>query len=1355
MEYYLGLDMGTNSVGWAVTDRQYHILRAKGKDLWGIREFDEACSAEDRRATRTSRRRWQREKARIGLLQDYFKDEIDKVDPSFYQRLDNSFFKIEDKDSEVQYRNILFNDQNFTDADYNRQYPTVFHLRCELIKDPSPHDVRLVYLAALNIFKHRGNFLNPSLSVSGTQIDLTETYSVFRNMLNTYTEIQFPNAFDETLFRSIMCSRRIGRTQRFEALKQFFGVEKAEKQKLEILRALAGLKSSAAKLFSIETEEKLEFCFSDAGYDEKLSELEAAIGDDDSSILGSMKQIFDACAWDTIMDGYQYLSEARIASYDKHKKDLKVLKSVFRKYKTPEDYDRFFRSDADGSYGDYVGSYNSGEKHRRRGSKHTAEDFYSAVKKVLKDCSQDDENVRYILSEIELGTFMPKQLTASNGIIPFQAHYKELKAILENASGYLQFLNNINPESGLTKKEEILRIFSFKIPYYIGPLTEQSKKNGGNGWVIRKEAGPVRPWNLDKKVDIAATSEEFIQRMVRRCTYMAGEKVLPKASLAYERFSLLNELNNIRIDGERLDTSLKQEIYEELFLGGKGVTRKRLASYLAGRGLIENENQISGIDERIHGQLASYCRFYNIFGDELKKDSCREMVEDIIYLSTIFGDEKKFLREKLNKKYGDRLDRNTMKRILALKFTDWGKLSRAFLNLQGVQHGANECMTLSEALWRTPYNIMELINSDEFSFKENLSREINNQLGVLQDVTFDDLDEMYFSAPVKRMVWQTLLVMKELEKVLGAAPSRVFVEFTREHQESKRTVSRKQQFLKLFQGSEFEQEWKDLIERSEENGTIRSKKMYLYLHQKGIDLYTGQPIALEDLFDSGRYDIDHIYPQSLTKDDNLDNNMVLTDKTVNNRKQDNYPLPGEMRRKMQGLWFSLHQSHFINDEKYKRLTGTEPLTDDQLAGFIARQLVETSQGTKAVADILKCVLPADSKVIYSKAHTVSDFRNQYGLVKSRAVNDLHHAHDAYLNIVVGNSYYVKFTDSPYRYIKERYSKGRDRYNLPRLFETDISNGKETAWIGSGKQNGNSENMKPEKGTIVTVRKMLSRPSPLMTRLTFTGHGGLTNQTIYSAEKSKPQIYLPLKGTDARYDVTKYGGVTSASTAYFILVESVKGKKKIRTLEAIPIYVASQVEKDSSVLEKYCKDFLKIEKPVIVLRKIKLQSLVKWNGYFLNINGKYDDSRISVRNATQMLLSQESVKYIKKLEKYSEKRELDTAITEEHNLELYDELTMKHTDGIFSRRPNPIGDVLTKDRPVFEALSVTDQITALLEIIKTTAIVVGGQADLTLIGEKKGSGRMKIPKTISSASEMKLYYQSITGLFCEVVDLLKI
>ena len=60
-EYFLGLDMGTSSVGWAVTNTKYELLRKKGKDMWGIREFEEANPAAERRSHRVNRRRRQRQ----------------------------------------------------------------------------------------------------------------------------------------------------------------------------------------------------------------------------------------------------------------------------------------------------------------------------------------------------------------------------------------------------------------------------------------------------------------------------------------------------------------------------------------------------------------------------------------------------------------------------------------------------------------------------------------------------------------------------------------------------------------------------------------------------------------------------------------------------------------------------------------------------------------------------------------------------------------------------------------------------------------------------------------------------------------------------------------------------------------------------------------------------------------------------------------------------------------------------------------------------------------------------------------------------------------------------------------------
>ena len=82
--YYLGLDVGTSSVGWAVTDTEYNVLKFKGKSMWGARLFDEASTAEDRRTHRGNRRRLARRKYRLLLLEQLFEKEIRKIDDNFF-----------------------------------------------------------------------------------------------------------------------------------------------------------------------------------------------------------------------------------------------------------------------------------------------------------------------------------------------------------------------------------------------------------------------------------------------------------------------------------------------------------------------------------------------------------------------------------------------------------------------------------------------------------------------------------------------------------------------------------------------------------------------------------------------------------------------------------------------------------------------------------------------------------------------------------------------------------------------------------------------------------------------------------------------------------------------------------------------------------------------------------------------------------------------------------------------------------------------------------------------------------------------------------------------------------------------
>lgn len=75
-------------------------------------------------------------------------------------------------------------------------------------------------------------------------------------------------------------------------------------------------------------------------------------------------------------------------------------------------------------------------------------------------------------------------------------------------------------------------------------------------------------------------------------------------------------------------------------------------------------------------------------------------------------------------------------------------------------------------------------------------------------------------------------------------------------------------------------------------------------------------------------------------------------------------------------------------------------------------------------------------------------------------------------------------------------------------------------------------------------------------------------------------------------------------------------------------------------------------------------------------------RLSVRNAVNLCLKNEWIKYISKLEKVKEKDAVDEIITKEKNEVLYSELIQKFKHGIFSKRPNPVEDKLEKGSEKF-------------------------------------------------------------------------
>ena len=151
---YWGLDIGTDSIGYAVTDNQYKLCKFHGDDAWGSHVFDSAALCDERRGFRSARRRLDRRQQRVKLLQEIFAKEITNIDPRFFMRLSESYRWRDDTDD----RYIYFNEEGYTDVQYMRDYPTIHHLICELMENEEEHDIRLVYLACAWLIAHRGHF---------------------------------------------------------------------------------------------------------------------------------------------------------------------------------------------------------------------------------------------------------------------------------------------------------------------------------------------------------------------------------------------------------------------------------------------------------------------------------------------------------------------------------------------------------------------------------------------------------------------------------------------------------------------------------------------------------------------------------------------------------------------------------------------------------------------------------------------------------------------------------------------------------------------------------------------------------------------------------------------------------------------------------------------------------------------------------------------------------------------------------------------------------------------------------------------------------------------------------------------
>lgn len=1145
-DYLVGIDLGTNSLGWAVTDLDFNLVKIDGKELWGSRLFPEASDAKNRRSRRTSRKRLARRRYRIVMLRELFAHEIDKVDPGFFERLDmSSFYEWHDpiaKDRPIK-KNSLFDDPGFTDKDYKKKYPTIYHLRRDLCNSTDRFDIRLVYLALHHLIKYRGNFLDPNElgddgSDSFKSIDAEDIKGAFDRIDEAIRASLDDDALEEADEYCFNVDKEKAESV-LKIIKSVFGFtdtkdqltkalfsdrKKPNKQQTAIIKLISGGKVKAVDVFNdadFSDDDLKDLELDD--WDDKIEDKIDGMDEDESSILLNSKIVYDAHEFLHILGDNSSISDAMIARYETHKKQLGSflgkaskdgeihgLKDYVKRY-NPDCYKDIFgvtsAKDKIHNYTNYV-KHNlvDGVKQARYPNlKFSAKDFYkfldsklnisgtvSSLKKKIEnselqgsELEEAQKRLKYlenIQSLMEKDEFLPKLRTSENGVIKHQFHEAELLKIIKNQGKYYPFLLDKDDEGNY----KILDIFLFKIPYYIGPL--DNNENNKNSWARKNPlwAGKnekITPWNFMKYIDEESTAAEFIKRMQSSCSYLIGAKnLLPRKSLLFTEYTVLNEINKLQLVDSRNDEGryLNQEEKEALLslYKEKGKPSKKelqekcneFKDFIPGMKLMvvstaDGTAHFSELtNEYLRSDMKPWADFQRILGRKLRNPESENEIESLIETVTTFEDSK--IRAKTINKICDaseelkKLTPEQRREICNLSYKGWATLSRDLLTKHFcMPDGTFNEHTVIEEMRKVhtrelkngkteifSQNFMEVINDPEYRFKDGIDEE-NEDAGKNISDYKAFVKESYGSPMIKRSIVQGMKVIKELQDILDkdsrsrghvAVIKRIYVESPRESnslllRKKKKKVpdSRFKHLLAMYENAatktanesnEYIKSWlsqknKELNKYKDDPQKLDQKKLLHYFLQLGKDVYTGENIDLATLLTKDSiYDLDHIIPRAKCKDDSIEN-MVLVSKAKNNDKSDYYPIPkGIITEKGRKVINSLRALGLMSETQYKRLTRqpSKPLTEEELMGFVNRQLVSTAQSCKALKDVILFDYRKSDRevpdVLFPNAENASMFRQIFFIPKCREINDYHHAQDALINVVVGECLKCYFGD---------------------------------------------------------------------------------------------------------------------------------------------------------------------------------------------------------------------------------------------------------------------------------------------------------------------------------------------------------
>ena len=495
-----------------------------------------------------------------------------------------------------------------------------------------------------------------------------------------------------------------------------------------------------------------------------------------------------------------------------------------------------------------------------------------------------------------------------------------------------------------------------------------------------------------------------------------------------------------------------------------------------------------------------------------------------------------------------------------------------------------------------------------------------------------------------------------------------------------------------------------------------TEKMYLYYIQNGKCLYSGKPLNIDEL---NKYEVDHILPQSYIKDDSIDNKALVL-KQENQRKKDSLLLTDEIINSRIDWWKSLLESGLITQTKYYKLIRRKMFeTENDRAKFIQRQLVETRQIIKYVTNLLKNAYQ-DTNIFAIRGELTHQFREKYHIYKNREVNHYHHAQDAYILSIIGNT------------LRKQW-KGTEEFKYSEYVKKYFKDEK-----NKFEKNGMIIGLVNKHIDIEKIKKTINYKDCYISRMLEEGTGAFYNQTLYSP-KEKPVISLK-----NNKDVEKYGGYSGEQKAYCTIVEYINRKnEKEYQLIGIPIQISYRIKQGNESLENYIKNTFLKENEYKDFKIIKRKILM---------NQEYLDEN----NEPMRICSDSEIRANKELVINSKISELIYLMNLEENR--LDDIQKEKLDNSYKEIFEYLLEKLNKEYKVFSAIykKIKDnhiEFNSLEKENKKLAIkglinlMETGQGNLKALGLTEREGRKKGQKfKTDRLLKMTFIDKSVTGMY---------